>query len=134
MDLPDPPPSPSDTTPPDTQITAGPSGTITDANASFSFISSESGSSFACRIDAGAWSSCASPKSYSGLTEGGHTFEVRATDGAGNTDSTPASRTFTVDLPEAPTIKRGKGRCERGERITLSGSTPQPRRAPRAGR
>jgi hypothetical protein len=40
---------------------------------------------------------CASPKSYTDLSEGSHALKVRATDTAGNSDATPASRTWTVD-------------------------------------
>jgi predicted phage tail protein len=36
-------------------------------------------------------------QNYTGLTEGSHTLEVRATDAAGSADTTPASRTWTVD-------------------------------------
>ena len=37
-----------------------------------------------------------SPKAYTGLANGGHTFRVRAIDRAGNIDSTPSARTFKV--------------------------------------
>src|SRR4029079_2896554 len=61
--------------------------------------STEAGSSFECRVDGGSWTACSSPHSISpALTEGSHTFQARATDTAGNTDATPASYTWTVDL------------------------------------
>ena len=86
-----------DTAPPlDTSITNGPSGTVASASASFSFSSTKTGASFECKLDAGAWGACSSPKSYSGLANGSHTFSVRAKDG-GNVDATPATRTWTVD-------------------------------------
>jgi len=87
----------SDTTPPDTSITAAPPARSNSSSASFSFTATEAGSSFACRLDASAFAACVSPKSYSGLADGSHSFQVRATDPAGNTDPTPASYTWTVD-------------------------------------
>jgi hypothetical protein len=83
-------------TPPETTINSGPSGTVNSRSASFTFSSSETGSTFECRLDGGSFSSCTSPKAYSGLSEGSHTFSVRAKDLAGNVDATPASRTWTV--------------------------------------
>ena len=85
-----------DSTPPDTSISSGPSGTSSQTSASFAFTSNESGS-FKCKLDAGTWGSCTSPKALSGLSNGGHTFSVQAIDTAGNADATPASRTFAVD-------------------------------------
>ena len=41
-------------------------------SASFSFNATEAGSSFECKLDTGAWASCASPKGYSGLAVGSH--------------------------------------------------------------
>jgi hypothetical protein len=90
-------PPPSDTTAPETAIDSGPSGTVSSASASFGFSSSETGSTFQCSLDGAAFASCASPKDYTGLSEGSHTFEVKATDAAGNTDTTPASRSWTVN-------------------------------------
>ncbi len=89
-----------DRTPPNTTINTGPSGTTNDASPSFTFSSSEPNSSFECRLDSNQESdfhSCSSPKSYSSLADGDHTLDVRATDAVGNTDQTPASRSFTVD-------------------------------------
>lgn len=40
---------------------------------------------------------CTSAKEYTGLSEGSHSFEVKATDSSGNTDPTPASYTWTLD-------------------------------------
>ena len=72
------PPLP-DIIPPNTSLgTGGPHGTVTTGSASFTFSSSESGSTFQCRLDSGAWGACASPKAYSGLGEGVHNFYVRA--------------------------------------------------------
>jgi hypothetical protein len=83
-----------DTIAPDTTITATPSNPSSSSAASFSFVSTETGS-FQCRLDGASFSACTSPKSYTGLTPGSHTFQVRAVDLAGNIDSTPASYTWT---------------------------------------
>jgi uncharacterized delta-60 repeat protein len=87
-----------DATPPDTTITSGPAnGSATNDNTpSFGF-TSEPGATFECRLDGAAFAACTSPHTTTALTDGQHTFEVRAVDGAGNPDPTPASRTFTVD-------------------------------------
>ena len=84
----------ADTTPAETTIT---SGTITSDSASFAFAASEPGSTFECRLDSANWAPCTSPRGYSALAAGTHTFEVRATDQAGNTDPTPARRSFTAE-------------------------------------
>jgi hypothetical protein len=103
--VPPPPASPVlvDRAAPETSITAGPSGTTTATSVSFSIASSESGSSFACKLDSGAWVSCSSPSAYSGLSLGSHLFSVRATDAVGNADPTPASRSWTVSSTTPPT-------------------------------
>ena len=91
-----PPPPTDDVTAPETTIDSGPSGTVDSASASFTFSSTESGSTFECSLDGDAFASCSSPNSYVNLSDGSHTLQVRATDAAGNTDATPAERTWTV--------------------------------------
>jgi hypothetical protein len=95
----------SDTTPPETTITAGPAegSTDTDGNVSFSFSSNEERSTFQCSLvtqgAADSFSSCTSPKDYT-LANGSYAFKVKATDQAGNTDPTPAARTFSVNITQ----------------------------------
>ena len=64
--------------------------------ATFTFTSTIAGSTFKCKLDGRSWLACASPKSYSKLTQGTHTFRVKAKKGT-KVDQTPAVRTFTVD-------------------------------------
>jgi carbohydrate binding protein with CBM4/9 domain len=90
----DPGPVP-DVTRPNTFIDSGPSGTVTDTSATFSFSASEP-STFLCRIDSDAYAPCTSPTSYANLTATSHTFQVAAIDGSYNVDFTPAVRTWTV--------------------------------------
>jgi Glycosyl hydrolase family 71 len=99
------PPEAMDTTPPETVIDSGPSGTVSSGSASFAFSSTESGSSFECKLDAEDFRSCTSPKSYTGLSDGSHTFYVKATDGADNVDATPATHTWRTENtgPTGPT-------------------------------
>jgi acid phosphatase type 7 len=90
---------PADTTAPDTTITSGPSGTVKSRNATFTFSSTEpSNATFQTRLDGGIWedNGTATSKTYSNLANGTHTFEVKSTDAAGNTDLIPASRSWKV--------------------------------------
>jgi calcineurin-like phosphoesterase family protein len=90
-----------DGTPPQTTIDSGPAGTTSASSATFSFSSSETDSTFQCRLDGGAWAACTSPSTRSGLASGTHSFEVRATDAAGNTDPSPAARGWSVQRDAA---------------------------------
>ncbi len=83
--------------PADTTITSAPPADTNATGASFSFIASDAGPSFECKLDAGAFGACGSPKTYASLAEGAHTFSVRAVDAAGNADPTPATHAWTVD-------------------------------------
>ena len=93
-----------ETTSPDTTISSGPAGLINDSTPTFGFASSESGSSFQCRIDIAAFAPCNPPYTATALADGSHTFEVQATDAAGNLDQTSAKRSFTVDTSPPDTV------------------------------
>ncbi len=96
-----------DTGSPDTTIDAGPAGAVSSAGATLSFSADESGVTYECRLDGGAWASCTSSHVLSGLAQGAHTFDVRATDAAGNVDASPATRTWTVDTLDPDTFIGG---------------------------
>jgi hypothetical protein len=83
-----------DATAPQTTINTAPPDPST-ADVTFFFSANET-STFECRLDGGTYGACTSPTSYTGLAPGSHTFDVRATDAAGNVDATPASFTWTV--------------------------------------
>ena len=83
---------------PDTTITDGSSGTVFSVP-SFRFASNVAGARFECRVDSGPYTSCSSAiLAYKvfGLSQGTHTFEVRAIGPDGLVDPSPASRTFTI--------------------------------------
>jgi hypothetical protein len=87
-----------DITAPKATITAGPAAgaTIHDPTPTFAFKSSQLGSTFQCRFDSKPLAACASPYTPKvALTNGPHTFSVRAIDAAGNL-SPIVSRSFTV--------------------------------------
>jgi hypothetical protein len=91
--------------PPETTITSGPTDPTNDATPTFGFTSSEPGT-FECRVDAAPFAACSSPFTTATLTDGAHTFEVRAIDAGNNPDPAPAARAVTVDTqaPAAPTV------------------------------
>jgi hypothetical protein len=93
-----------DVTPPPTPtITSAPSDltTSTSASFSFSFTDTEPGVTFQCQLDGGGFTTCTSPKAYSGLAQGAHTFQVKALDAAGN-QSGVATDTWTIDATPPP--------------------------------
>jgi large repetitive protein len=117
-------------TPPETTIGSGPSGYVKSTSASFSFSSSESGSTFQCSRDGASFAGCTSPKSYSSLSQGNHTLRVRATDKAGNIDASPASRSWFVDtvVPKGTISINGGASSTSSRTVTLrlSASDPSP--------
>ena len=85
-----------DTVAPQTEITGGPGGLTNNATPTFTF-ASEPGATFECKVAGTGWTGCASPFTTAPLPDGSTTFRVRALDGWGNVDATPASRSFRVD-------------------------------------
>jgi Ca2+-binding RTX toxin-like protein len=82
---------------PDTLIDSGPEGPTKLTTPTFTYHATEA-ASFQCAIDAGAYVSCPSTGYTTALlADGAHTFNVRAVNGSGIVDSSPATRSFTVD-------------------------------------
>ncbi len=75
-----------------------------DTSATFQFSGSAETVSFICRLDSGGagWAPCSAPVLYPSLSEGSHSFQVRALDSSGD-QSPPSSFGWTVDLT-APAI------------------------------
>jgi CSLREA domain-containing protein len=92
-----------DTEPPEVSITAGPSGTTNATAATFEFTATDPATPVTteCSIDEATFTHCESPQEYNGLGAGTHTFEVKATDQAGNT-SAPVVRTWKVQTAAPP--------------------------------
>jgi hypothetical protein len=134
-DLQNPAPAPAartftvDVTPPETTIESGPGGATNDSSPSFAFSSSEPGSTFRCRLDSDResdFSDCVSPRSLARLADGPHTFEVRAIDGAGNTEPVPKARSFSVDVTP-PTVAVTSMKLSSAKRkVTMSFSSSEP--------
>src|SRR5204863_468182 len=99
-----------DTAPPDTVIDSGPSGLTNDSTPTFTFHSTEPGSTFECSIDTGtpSFGPCSGPGASdtppAPLSTGAYTFRVMAIDAAGNTDPVPATQMFTVFVLAPPAV------------------------------
>jgi Bacterial Ig-like domain len=100
-----------DTEAPETTIDTEPANPSNNASPSFTFsgtddVTPSANLTFECSLDDpanSAFANCTSPKNLTGLSDGSHTFFVRATDEAGNTDGSAASHIWSVDTA-APTI------------------------------
>jgi uncharacterized repeat protein (TIGR02059 family) len=114
-----------DRTFPDTTVLTKPGDPSNVASPSFTFDSTEPGSTFECRLDAGTWTACTSPATIGPLADGPHTFDVRATDPAGNTDATEASWTWLVDLTPPNASLSDPGRNVRGP-VALTSTQDDP--------
>ena len=113
-----------DTVPPIPVITAQPPSIIGgNTQATFQFnVKNETDIQYRCRLDNQASESCESPKVYSNLSDGDHTFYVSATDGAGNTSSEVSSDVWQVDAkgPEILITKNPPGEVLLNEAIQIT--------------
>jgi Ca2+-binding RTX toxin-like protein len=76
-----------DATLPDVAITSGPDSFSkqSDRDATYEYTATDDNlTAVECRVDGGAWEPCADETALTGLSDGLHTFEVRAKDAAGN--------------------------------------------------
>ena len=99
---------------PSAAIDAGPAGTVASRDASFGFSAGEPGSTFECALDGAAFAACSSPAAYSGLSDGAHSFSVRAADPWDNT-GTSATRGWTIAVP-APSNEFDFGPVKRNKK------------------
>jgi hypothetical protein len=91
-----------DTVPPPIPVlTSTPNNPASQTGATFTFSDIEVGVSFLCQLDGNAFSACSSPKTYSSLSQGTHTFSVKAQDTVGN-ESGAASFAWTIDTTAPP--------------------------------
>jgi hypothetical protein len=90
-----------DGTQPDTTKDSGPAALTNATSADFTFTASDVTSGVEtteCSFDGAAWATCTNPQTRSGLEEGDHRFKVRATDVAGNVETSPATWSWRVDI------------------------------------
>jgi hypothetical protein len=89
---------------PAVRLLSGPrNGSISsDPSPSFAFASSAADSRFACRLDAGGFAPCTSPRRTGPLADGAHAFAVRAI--GGGQKGAPLVTRFTIDTA-APKLR-----------------------------
>lgn len=100
----------NDSIAPTASIETEPTALTNSPTATFTYSSSKAGSTFECKLDDGAYSSCPTTgASFPGLADGDHTFSVQATDIAGNT-SEPVSYAWSIDtvVPRSTIVSKPK--------------------------
>jgi uncharacterized repeat protein (TIGR01451 family) len=107
-----------DTTAPDVSIGAKPGNPTNSTIASFEFSSSDGTATFQCSLDRGDYSACTSPKAYSSLTDGSHSFSVKAIDPAGNQGA--VSYDWTINPVSDLSITKSDGVTSVNETSTLT--------------
>jgi large repetitive protein len=94
-----------DTSPPPVPtIDSNPPNPSASSNGQFTFSDAENGVGYLCRLDAGVFSTCSSPKSYSNLADGSHSFAVKALDAAGNASGSALYSWLVDTVPPIATL------------------------------
>ena len=101
----------------DTSITSTPANPSNVNSADIAFTGTVDAATFECQLDEQPYQPCASPSTHNDLSKGGHTFKVRAIDGSGAVDATPASFSWTVNTVQPEVL------------ITAGPSTPSTSRS-----
>src|SRR6266851_4600019 len=103
---------------PDTVIDTGPPAVTNGNTATFTFHATVLGSTLTCTLDSQKPATCTSPRGYTGLNSGSHTFSVYAT-ANGSNDPTPAKATWIVDTVP-PSVPSGLTASTSPSSVTLT--------------
>jgi hypothetical protein len=122
-----------DTVDPATTITFAPAAISSETSPTVEFAADEEGVSFECRLTAGSaageWLPCQSGDQLGAgdpLVDGEYTFEVRATDLAGNQEAAPQQASFTVDTVAPAATIAGPGAVIEGDAATFTFTADDP--------
>ncbi len=96
-----------DLTAPVASIDTKPAQFTNQTTATFELGTDDADAAFECRLGEGDWETCASPAEFEDLTEGEHTFRVRAIDLAGNTGPADSYTWRIILTPPSIAIDQG---------------------------
>ncbi|GAA5146651.1 hypothetical protein GCM10023340_17840 [Nocardioides marinquilinus] len=104
------PPTPGDTTAPETTIVSGPDAVLLDTATTVDVgTADDDAAGYACTLDGAPVACDGGTAELTGLGAGTHRFTATATDAAGNTDASPATRVFTVPVDDRVLRRAGGG-------------------------
>ncbi|HEY4356612.1 MAG TPA: choice-of-anchor D domain-containing protein [Acidobacteriaceae bacterium] len=99
-------------------ILTGPTNPTTATTAAFTFSDTQTGVTFLCSLDSGAYAACSSGISYTSLALGGHTFAVKAQASADNV-SVATTYPWTIN---AATVQVSVGTTPAGLAFSVDGN------------
>jgi hypothetical protein len=98
-----------DLTPPVTQVTSQPPAVTNSTTATFVFTSPDATATFRCSLNGAPAQACASPLTYSGLSDAARSLLIQAVDPAGNVDPNAPTIHWTVDTTPPDTVLADPG-------------------------